>query len=124
MAKEKQEETDRVRSGTQEGEKRPETPPKEFLYQLAIERWGVDLQGLVAIEEMAELTQAISKATRKGSLKDREVDKAVDNLCEEIADVEIMLEQLAWWIPKGRDRIAQYKQSKLKRLNKLLEETQ
>lgn len=54
------------------------------LYALAITEHGTDLQQLVAIEEMAELTQAIIKFKRKEK----------HNIAEEVADVEIMLEQL------------------------------
>ncbi|WP_230311965.1 MazG nucleotide pyrophosphohydrolase domain-containing protein [Turicibacter sanguinis] len=52
----------------------------------AVETFGAELQQMVAIEEMGELLQAISKRARG---KDNR-----DNLAEEIADVEIMLEQL------------------------------
>ena len=51
-----------------------------------VEMFGADLQQMVAIEEIGELLQAISKRARG---KDNR-----DNLAEEIADVEIMLEQL------------------------------
>ena len=52
----------------------------------AVEKFGIDIQQIVAIEEIGELLQAISKRARG---KDNR-----DNLAEEIADVEIMLEQL------------------------------
>ena len=52
----------------------------------AIMHYGEDLQQIVAMEEMAELTQQISKMLRgKGDL---------GHLAEEIADVQIMLDQL------------------------------
>ena len=53
-----------------------------------VEMFGADLQQMVAIEEIGELLQAISKRARG---KDNR-----DNLAEEIADVEIMLEQLKY----------------------------
>lgn len=57
----------------------------------AVEVYG-NKQILQTIEEMAELTQALSKYVRnKGT--DKEI-KALDNITEEIADVEIMLEQM------------------------------
>ena len=56
------------------------------IYQQAIETYGKDAQLKMAIEEMAELTQAICKSFRG---KDN-----LDNIIEEIADVEIMLAQL------------------------------
>lgn len=72
----------------------------------AIEVYGSDAQEIQAIEELAELIQAISYK-RRG----RE-----DNIAEEIADVEIMLEQLkiinncAW-------EVDYYKDEKLRRLS-------
>lgn len=56
------------------------------IYKKVVEEYGKDAQLKMAIEEMAELTQAICKSFRG---KDN-----VDNIIEEIADVEIMLAQL------------------------------
>jgi NTP pyrophosphatase (non-canonical NTP hydrolase) len=55
----------------------------------AIDTFGEDLQMMVAIEEMAELTKVLSKVARYG-MQDRLREKAK----EEIADVAIMLLQL------------------------------
>ena len=56
------------------------------IFEKALETYGADLQKQVAIEEMAELTKEICKDFRgKG---DRE------HIIEEIADVDIMLQQL------------------------------
>jgi phosphoribosyl-ATP pyrophosphohydrolase len=52
----------------------------------AIEKYGAMNQTMVAIEEMAELMQALVKCLR--GKKDR------NNLVEEIADVQIMLDQV------------------------------
>lgn len=68
------------------------------------EEYGYDAQSRQCIEEMAELTQAINKFWRK-QLKCGKVDlstlsaagfgtKEYENLVEEIADVEIMIEQM------------------------------
>ena len=66
-------------------------------------RYGYDAQSRQCIEEMAELTQAINKFWRKdlkcgyGAIEESGLDKeseAYINLIEEIADVEIMLEQM------------------------------
>lgn len=56
--------------------------------------YGYDMQQFIAIEEMAELTQALIKDTRAKT--DDEKEKAYEHIVEEIADVEIMLEQLKW----------------------------
>jgi len=73
--------------------------------QEIVSQYGYDAQSRQCIEEMAELTQAINKFWRK----DLECGKAdfnfkdacyhcngeyYDNLCEEIADVQIMLAQM------------------------------
>ena len=55
-----------------------------FIFENAIERYGAESQEGVAQEECAELIQAISKKHRGKP----------HNIAEEIADVEIMLEQL------------------------------
>lgn len=59
---------------------------REKIYLKAIELYGIKAQEEVAIEEMSELTKEIVKSWRG---KENEVE-----LAEEIADVEIMLEQL------------------------------
>ena len=56
-----------------------------------IRKFGNNAQELKTIEEMAELTQAIVKVQQK-SLNGNPY--TVDNLVEEIADVELCLEQL------------------------------
>lgn len=56
------------------------------IFEKAIETYGADLQKQVAIEEMAELTKEICKEFRgKGNR---------EHIIEEIADVDIMLQQL------------------------------
>jgi NTP pyrophosphatase (non-canonical NTP hydrolase) len=56
---------------------------------LAIENYGEDMQKIIAMEECSELIKAISKLIRKPLNP-----KAIDDLSEEIADVEIMILQL------------------------------
>lgn len=68
------------------------------IYRAAIEVFGGDLQVAVAIEEMAELTKELCKAQRKlfeieMLLGDGEIDNH-DEIAEEIADVQIMMEEL------------------------------
>lgn len=54
----------------------------------AIEKWGKDLQTEIAIEELAELIKALQKHKRNPS------EDTLRNVCEEIADVSIMIAQL------------------------------
>ena len=55
----------------------------------AIEKYGQDHQMVVAIEELSELQKELCKYLRYGLDAQR-----VENIAEEIADVEIMLEQV------------------------------
>lgn len=62
--------------------------------------YGYETQSRQCIEEMAELTQAINKLWRisikKGvkEFKDLRIEKEYKNLIEEIADVQIMIDQM------------------------------
>ena len=63
----------------------------------AVEKFGIDIQQIVAMEELGELIQAISKIARWECSQSEDLEtlfKYIDNLSEEIADVEIILEQL------------------------------
>lgn len=59
---------------------------RKKVYQAALNKWGADLQTMMAVEEMSELTKEICKIKR-GKMD-------LDALADEIADVTIMLEQL------------------------------
>ncbi len=56
--------------------------------------YGLDSQSRQTIEEMAELTQAITKFWRYGGDNAQVIRGLRGNIAEEIADVKIMLEQL------------------------------
>lgn len=86
-------------------------------------RYGYDAQSRQCIEEMAELTQAINKFWRKdlkcgyGAIEESGLDKeseAYINLVEEIADVEIMLEQMKEML-YCRDKVSEIREEKLER---------
>ena len=76
----------------------------------AIEIYGEDSQIWMTIEEMSELGNALAKY-RRGRVTREDV-------CEEIADVAIMMIQLSKIF--GPDDISDYLESKLDRLNKQL----
>ena len=57
------------------------------------DHYGYESQSRQCIEEMAELTQAINKLWRKGKTNQNNY-KLLQNIYEEIADVQICLEQL------------------------------
>lgn len=70
----------------------------------AIQKWGQQLQMVVAMEELAELQKALSKCLRGG----------IGNVEEEIADVKIMIAQLELMFNK--DEIDEWERLKLERL--------
>lgn len=84
-----------------------------LLYKSAIQTFGAGNQQIVAIEELSELQKEITKLLRgQGGLI---------NLAEEIADVEIVIEQLK--IIYGiKSDVSQYKILKNQRLLELIKE--
>lgn len=80
------------------------------IYKSAITKYGEYAQIDMVIEEMAELTQALSKYKRGKS----------HNVEEEIADVEIMLEQMR--LIFDSKKVDEIKQSKITRLDKRVKE--
>lgn len=92
-------------------------PDDERIMQQAIETYGVQAQCDVAIEEMAELTKAIVKIRRVADDYEK-TQAALDNLLEEIADVDIMIDQLKiMWGPK---QVEEYRRKKIERLERRL----
>ncbi|MFR0781290.1 MAG: hypothetical protein ACLSH8_17045 [Zhenhengia sp.] len=81
------------------------------LYFRAIEKYGPDMQQNVAIEEMSELTKELCKNKRG--------EDNYLNIAEEIADVQIMLEQLIL-IHNIGPLVGAIKEKKLKRLEERL----
>jgi NTP pyrophosphatase (non-canonical NTP hydrolase) len=86
------------------------TENEKSLYDKAIKKWGVDSQVYMAYEEMGELLSALNKLLRKRV--------TVDDVITEIADVQIMTEQLA--LIFGQDKVSTEKDRKLKRLEERL----
>lgn len=82
------------------------------IYERAIKKWG-EMQIVKAMEEAAEFIQACSRRLL-GKVDDKH------NLEEEIADLEIMLEQVK--LTCNVKLIEEFKKIKLERLKKLLEE--
>ena len=84
------------------------------LYEKLIEKYG-ELQIVVAIEELAELQQELSKALRGKEDKKK--------IVEEMADVYIMLDQLKIMFDIPSPLLRLEKQQKLLRTKKRLEES-
>lgn len=83
---------------------------REVLTQ-AVTTFGQQPQIIVAIEEMSELTKELCKAQRGAQNR--------DHIAEEIADVEIMLEQLKL-IYNVTPAVISWRANKIKRLAKRL----
>ena len=88
---------------------------REDLYRKAIDKWGVDFQILMLFEEIGELQQAVVKFARKNSAANRL------KVMDEIADVEIMLEQTALILGATDEEIEKVKNAKLLRLKRMLD---
>lgn len=83
---------------------------REKILRKAINTYGEQPQVDMAIEEMSELTKALLKYRRN---EDMSVNRRLNNILEEIADVQIMLEQLRM-IYGSTEKQEEFK---LKRLN-------
>lgn len=87
---------------------------KEIL-ERAIEFYGAEHQELKAVEELAELIKAILKL--QDCSKDYEVKIVQDAVDEEMADVQIMMEQLTM-IYDNAERVELQKKKKIERLER------
>ena len=83
------------------------------IYRAAVKKYGRVHQILKAIEELSELARALVRDLPLDAPKEAEV-----NVCEEIADVEIMLGQL--WLLYDTTEIGEWKDSKLERLARMV----
>lgn len=94
-------------------------PEKEDIYKKAVDKWGVEAQMNMIVEELSELTFALMKIRRSGT-EQQKIDR-YDNLCEEIADVKLMLKQAEYMFDKKKiDKY--YKEKKEYIKNKLNED--
>lgn len=78
------------------------------------EHYGLRSQMRQLIEEMAELTQVICKAERY------DLDTVREHLVEEVADVEVVLEQVIYLL--GDNRIEQIRAEKIARQKRRIED--
>lgn len=89
-----------------------------------MDRYGIKMQSLVAMEELAELQKAISKLVRNSEerTKSLEFKGLRNNLIEEMADVLICMDQLIEYYSINRAEIQSIIASKQERQAKRLEE--
>lgn len=83
----------------------------EDICRRALETYGIEKQRLMLFEEMAELQNAICKEQRGRVV-------SIYDICEEIADVAIMCEQMALYY--GKDRVEMFIEEKMERLSRQL----
>ena len=81
------------------------------LYKNLFER-NKEKQLIVALEELSELQKEITKNLRKKS--------NIDNLIEEIADVQIIIEQLKYYFNIPEESVNEVMEYKLERTKKIL----
>ena len=84
---------------------------RKELYTQLLTIYGVR-QVIVAIEELSELQKEFCKALRNNS--------NYDNIVEEIADVEIMLEQMKIYFKINETEIEEMKKHKIERTKERL----
>lgn len=78
------------------------------------DHYGFEAQSMQLIEEMAELTQAICKIKRyKNSEGYDKLEDLSENLCEEMADVRLVLKQCIYLFSDSR--VNEIEQSKIER---------
>lgn len=84
---------------------------EQEIYQKALQKWGSELQIIMMIEEMSELTKEMTKWFR-GKYD-------VNHIIEEIVDVEIMLNQMKLLV-KEYPAYERIRKEKLARLEEML----
>lgn len=81
------------------------------LFREVLEAWGIGNQVFMVMEESGEMLNALAKANRGRVTK--------EDVITELADVSIMMEQMAVYF--GYDEFKAEKERKLKRLKERLE---
>lgn len=89
------------------------TEERRALLDRAITTYGAPAQMDMAVEEMAELTKAICKVKRVNCAA--EAKAALENAVEEMADVQIMLDQLRIIFGRSTAEAEGYKLERLKK---------
>lgn len=98
---------------------------RQEIYQKALDKFGIGSQTLMLAEECSELVKAASKACRyfsKLEPGDSTAFTLVQNITEEIADVEIMMEQIKQNYFISNLDVERWKEQKIRRLAQQLGE--
>ena len=86
---------------------------RRALLEHAIRLYGEPAQMDMAVEEMAELTKALCKVKRVSCAA--EAKAVLENVVEEMADVQIMLDQLRIIFGRSTAEVEEYKLERLKK---------
>jgi NTP pyrophosphatase (non-canonical NTP hydrolase) len=89
------------------------TEERRALLDRAITAYGAPAQMDMAVEEMAELTKALCKVKRVSCAA--EAKAVLENVVEEMADVQIMLDQLRIIFGRSTAEAEEYKLERLKK---------
>lgn len=89
------------------------TEERRALLDRAITAYGAPAQMDMAVEEMAELTKALCKVKRVSCTA--EAKAVLENVVEEMADVQIMLDQLRIIFGRSTVEAEEYKLERLKK---------
>lgn len=98
---------------------------EKTVFMNAIKRYGIPDQIQVACEECAELIQALSKYQRvsKHQAHDkRKIQRCLNNITEELADVSIMLDQIKLMHGITEKAVSEVRAAKVERLESHLNE--
>jgi len=88
---------------------------REKIFKKALQKWGFKAQSIILMEECAELIKAVSKMNRTDN---------PDFMYEEIADVQIMIEQMIhYYGEEAEEKILKNYKNKIKRLEERLNES-
>jgi NTP pyrophosphatase (non-canonical NTP hydrolase) len=83
-----------------------------YIYKKIYDKWGLESQERMCIEEMSELTKELCKRMRyKNTDKENQIK---DNIIEELADVINCVEQLIYIY--GEEKVQKVRKEKLERL--------
>ena len=88
------------------------TEERRALLDRAITAYGAPAQMDMAVEEMAELTKAICKVKRVSCAA--EAKAVLENVVEEMADVQIMLDKLRIIFHRSTEEVEEAKLERLK----------
>jgi hypothetical protein len=101
------------------GKKDLKTMEKEAIYINALSEWGIEAQITMIFEEMAELQKELCKFLRDDIESHKKYVVRVASIAEELADCEIMLEQMKILF-QCEEGVKFHKIEKLRRLKKRL----